>query len=76
MIYPEGQAGASANLQILDGLTIGDLEAAEDMILEWHESGDYRAVDVVIKVYEHLTAAALGALSGLSLDSEAQCSDR
>jgi hypothetical protein len=58
MIHPDGQAGASANLQVPNGLTVEDLEAAEGMILEWHESGDYRAIDVVIKVYEHLTARA------------------
>ena len=58
MLFKEGQAGASANLQIPEGLTVADLEAAEGMILEWHGSGDYRAIDVVIKVYEHLTAAA------------------
>jgi hypothetical protein len=60
MIFPQGQAGASANLRVPDGLTVADLEAAEDMVYEWHESGDYRAIDVVIKVYEHLTAAARG----------------
>ncbi len=58
MIHPDGQAGVSANLQIPDGLTVKDLEIAEDMVLEWHESGDYRAIDVVIKVYKSLAEAA------------------
>ncbi len=58
MIWESGQAGASANLQIPDGLTLEDLEAAEGMIIDWKESHDYRAVDVALKVYEHLTAAA------------------
>ena len=38
--------------------TVDDLEVAKDMVLEWHESGDYCAVDIVVKVYEHLAAAA------------------
>ena len=58
MLFKEGQAGASANLQIPDGLTLEDLEAAEEMVIEWKESHDYRAIDVVIKIFEHLTAAA------------------
>jgi hypothetical protein len=66
MIHPDGQAGASANLQIPDGLIVTDLEVAEDIVLEWQESGDYRAIDVVIKVYEYLTEAALARSSGSS----------
>jgi hypothetical protein len=58
MIWAGGQAGASANLQIPDGLTLEDLETAEGMVIEWKESHDYRAVDVVLKVYEHLAAAS------------------
>lgn len=58
MIWQEGQAGASANLQIPNGLTVEDLEVAEDMLDEWKGSGDYRAIDVLIKIYEHLRGAA------------------
>ena len=35
MIFPKGQAGVSANLQIPQGLTFEDLEAVEDLVLEW-----------------------------------------
>ena len=66
----------SKNLKIPDGLTAEDLETAEDMILDWHDSGDYRAIDLVIKVYEHLTAVARGGRLKSSLASEAQCLDR
>jgi hypothetical protein len=76
MLYREGQAGASANLTIPEGLNVDDLETAEDMVLDWHESGDYRAIDLVIKLYEHLAVAARGERSRSSSAFEARCSGR
>jgi hypothetical protein len=55
MVFVLGQAGVSANLQIPDGLTAEDLEAAEDMVLRWKEDGHYRAIDLVVTVYKYLT---------------------
>ena len=39
------------------GVTLADLEAAEEMICDWRDYGGYRAFDVALKVYEHLATA-------------------
>jgi hypothetical protein len=66
MLLPERQAGAFPNLPIPEGLTLEDLEVAEDMIMDWCESAENRAVDTVIKLFQHLQAARLANLSGTS----------
>jgi hypothetical protein len=57
------QAGADdyrrifPSFHVPDGLSLGDIEAAEDLVLDWKHSGESRAVDLVVKVYERLMAA-------------------
>lgn len=66
------QAGADDDLRthfpelnVPQGLTLADLEAAEDMVLEWENNGEYRAFALVLRVFEHLTAAVQAAQRGL-----------
>jgi hypothetical protein len=75
MVFVLGQAGVSSNLQIPDGLTAEDLEAAEEMVLDWKEEGDYRAIDLVVMVYKYLAGASLGGRSGPRSTPEVQYSD-
>jgi hypothetical protein len=58
-----------ANLQIPEGLTLENLEAVEDDVLEWKDSGDYRALDIIAIVFERLTAVARARRSVSHLDS-------
>jgi hypothetical protein len=50
------------DLSVPEGLTLADLEAAEQMVFDW-EDGDeedkprYRAIVLVIKVFEHFMGA-------------------
>jgi hypothetical protein len=67
-----GQAGADdlkiyfPELSVPEGLTLKDLEEAEQMVFDW-EDGDedykprYRAIVLVLKVFEHLMAAVRAA---------------
>jgi hypothetical protein len=41
-----------------DGLTLADLESAEQMVFDWEEGRDFRALTLVVRLYEHLKAAA------------------
>jgi len=75
VVFVLGQAGVSANLQIPDGLTAEDLETAEDMVLGWKEDGDYRAIDLVVRVYKYLAGASLDGRSGSRSTPEVQYSD-
>ena len=45
------------DLRIPDGLTIADLGIAEDMILDWEERCELRALVLVAKVFDFLMAA-------------------
>ena len=40
-----------------EGLTYADLRDAEMMVYDWEDDGDYRALDLVIKVYDRLARA-------------------
>ena len=57
MVFRLGQAGVSANHPNPRWFDAEDLEAA-DVVLEWKDGSDYRGIDVVVKVYELLAAAA------------------
>jgi hypothetical protein len=68
------QAGADdlktyfPELNVPDGLTLADLEVAEQMVFSWEENPDsHRAFGLVLKVFEHLTAAILAARKERSL---------
>jgi hypothetical protein len=64
MSFVLGQAGVSENLRIPDGLTAEDLESAETLVLEWKEDGHYRAIDLVVTLFERLTESARARQSG------------
>jgi hypothetical protein len=57
MTFRLGQDCVSATLQIPDGLTAEDLEAVEDMILNWKDEAHYRAIDLVVAIDKYLTSA-------------------
>ena len=64
------QAGADdlktyfPELNVPEGLTFADLEAAEQMVFDWEEGSDYRAFGLVLRVFENLSAAVLAAQRG------------
>jgi hypothetical protein len=68
MLYESGQAGADElkrcfpNFRVPEGLIIQDIEEAEDLVIDWRHSGESRALDLAVKVYERLTAARQSAL--------------
>jgi hypothetical protein len=56
------QAGADLkmifpNINIPDGLTLSAAKAAEQMILDWEIESDCFSLEIVLKVFEFLTAA-------------------
>jgi len=59
----ERQAGADdikrwfPNLRIPDGISFADLYDAEGIVLNWDDEGEPRALELVVTIYEHLTAA-------------------
>jgi hypothetical protein len=63
VLNSERQAGADdvrrwfPNLRIPGGLTFADLYDAEDMALNWRDEGEPRALELVVTIYERLTAA-------------------
>ena len=61
MLSDSRQAGVDlkklfSDLHVPKGLTIEDLIEAEDMVLDWQDGSDYRALALVSKLYEHLRA--------------------
>ena len=53
-------------LRISKGLTFADVEAAEDLVYEWDDSGEPRPLQLVVTIYEFLTAARLANERGKS----------
>ena len=68
-----GQAGADEvlryfpDLEIPEGLTLADLEKAEDMVMDWCDGRELRAIVLVSKLFRHLEEARRATLSGKSL---------
>ncbi len=59
------QAGADEDLRryfpeldVPGGLTLADLEAAEQMVFDWEDNGDWRAFGLVLNIFQHLLAAS------------------
>jgi hypothetical protein len=56
-----------------EGLTMADLEVAEQMIFDWEEKPEsHRAFGLALRVFEHLEAALHAARKGRSQSSKAQ----
>jgi hypothetical protein len=62
-INTDRQAGADELSRLFPGfwvpagLVLADIEAAEDMVLDWRHGGESRALELVARLYEYLKGA-------------------